>query len=215
MRAQGCPQSQALLVLTQMARLSIKTRRGVLIAALSDYQVLIGGIASRLGTGEPHVTCQETHSKASNLPTGPQDGRRPRRAYGGFSPTTWLAPHTGSSLARHLELLFGGSGRVETPRPGPEKLGRLDQTETSFSRSKKLVVFGFGFFLHECDLLGLAVYVLVTFPLELRHEAPRQPLAPHGAGFSGRPTIHDKGYNPALKTCSMSNGEIGHIAPLG
>ena len=48
-----------------MARLSIKTRRGVLIAALSDYQVLVGGIASRLGTGEPHVTCQDTHCRAT------------------------------------------------------------------------------------------------------------------------------------------------------
>ena len=27
--------------------------------------------------------------------------------------------------AWHLELLFGGPGRVETPRPGPEKLGAV------------------------------------------------------------------------------------------
>ena len=33
----------------------------------------------------------------------------------------------------------------------------------------QLAVFGFGF-LHQCDLLGLGVYELVTFPLELRHE---------------------------------------------
>ena len=28
-------------------------------------------------------------------------------------------------LAWHLELFFGGPGRLENPRPGPEKLGAV------------------------------------------------------------------------------------------
>ena len=74
-----------------------------------------------LGTGEPHVTCQETYSKASNLPTGPQDGPAAHMAAS-------LRPHGSHPIrvaAWHLELLFGGPGRVETPRPGPEKLGAV------------------------------------------------------------------------------------------
>ena len=70
------------------------------------------------GTGEPHVTCQETHSKASNLPTGPQDDPAAHMAAS-------LRPHGSHPIrvaAWHLELLFGG---LETPRPGPEKLGAV------------------------------------------------------------------------------------------
>ena len=80
-----------------------------------------GWHASRLGTGEPHVTCQETHSKASNLPTGPPDGPAAHMAAS-------LRPHGSHPIrvaAWHLELLFGGPGRVETPRPGLEKLGAV------------------------------------------------------------------------------------------
>jgi len=68
-----------------------------------------------------HVTCQETHSKASNLPTGPQDGPAAHMAAS-------LRPHGSHPIrvaAWHLELLFGGPGRVETPRPGLEKLGAV------------------------------------------------------------------------------------------
>ena len=64
--------------------------------------------------------------------TFPLDPRTaPPRIWRLLSDHTWLAPHT--VAAWHLvELLFGGPGRVETPRPGPEKrVGRLEQTETS------------------------------------------------------------------------------------
>ena len=63
----------------------------------------------------------ETHSKASNLPTGPQDGPAAHMAAA-------LRPHCSHPIrvaAWHLELLFGGPGRVETPRPAPEKLGAV------------------------------------------------------------------------------------------
>ena len=70
-----------------------------------------------------------THSKASNLPTGPQDGPSAHMAAS-------LRPHSSHPIqvaAWHLELLFGGPGRVETPQPGPEKLGAVrEQTETSY-----------------------------------------------------------------------------------
>ena len=66
-------------------------------------------------------TAGKTHSKASNLPTGPQDGPAAHIAAS-------LRPHGSHPIrvaAWHLELLFGGPGRVETPRPGPEKLGAV------------------------------------------------------------------------------------------
>ena len=60
-------------------------------------------------------------SKASNLPTGPQDGPAAHMAAS-------LRPHGSHPIrvaAWHLELLFGGPGRVETPQPGLEKLGAV------------------------------------------------------------------------------------------
>ena len=63
-----------------------------------------------------------TGAKAAGVPpTGPQDGPAAHMAAS-------LRPHGSHPIrvaAWHLELLFGGPGRVETPRPGLEKLGAV------------------------------------------------------------------------------------------
>ena len=63
----------------------------------------------------------EAQSKHGNLLNGPQDEAAAHMAAS-------LRPHGSHPIrvaAWHLELLFGGPGRVETPRPGPEKLGAV------------------------------------------------------------------------------------------
>ena len=60
-------------------------------------------------------------ARPATFPTGPQDGPAAHMAAS-------LRPHGLHPIrvaAWHLELLFGGPGRVETPRPGPEKLGAV------------------------------------------------------------------------------------------
>ena len=83
----------------------------------------VAGLAVRLLARDMRLTGakaagEETHSRASNLPTGPQDDPAAHMAAS-------LRPHGSHPIrvaAWHLELRFGGPGRVETPRSGPEKL---------------------------------------------------------------------------------------------
>ena len=76
--------------------------------------------------GWASATSQETHGEDGNLPKGPKGGPKPRLRWL-LSDHTWLAHHI-RVAAWHVELLFGGGrGAVETPRPGPEKLGAVRQ----------------------------------------------------------------------------------------
>ena len=105
---------------------------GLGCAVGADSRLGGAGLARRRSSGRRPCGCAHfdrvdrhraanTHSKAKNLLTGTQNGPAAHMAAS-------LRPH-GSHPIRlavwRLELLFGGPGRVETPRPGPEKLGAV------------------------------------------------------------------------------------------
>ena len=116
-------------------------------------------------TGAKAAGSQETHSKASNLPTGPQDGPAAHMAAS-------LRPHGSHPIrvaAWHLELLFGGPGRVETPRPGLEKLGAVRT---------------------DPDLIGL-LFTLIYRATSHRQERAQTPGC-LGATTAGKGLIHNR-----------------------
>jgi hypothetical protein len=111
-------------------------------------------------------------ARPATFPTGPQDSPAAHMAAS-------LRPHGLHPIrvaAWHLELLFGGPGRVETPRPGPEKLGAVRT---------------------DRDLIGLLLTLI--WRATRRRQERAQSLTCENASVArkgGR--LHDKGYTPAL-----------------